>query len=88
MTEKLLVMTEERKTSLMGLVEAWREKALSNNAHITAGAWSDELRGMHRAFAAMTEVDLDEILGEWINGVVEDGGKPFSSHVLAHMEGK
>ena len=39
-----------------------------------------------RLDAAMTEVDLDEILGEWIGGVVADGGKPFSSHVLAHIK--
>ena len=61
---------------------------------MTKEAWL-ELNEYHDWFrvadvrSAMTEVDLDEILGEWINGVVADGGKPFSSCVLARIkEGK
>lgn len=34
----------------------------------------------------MTGVDLDEILGEWLDGVTTDGGKLFSSYALARIK--
>ena len=81
MTKKLLVITEEVYKAVGGLPSLLAFTGDESRARA-------QIEGMVALRAAMTEVDLDEILGEWINGVVEDGGKPFSSHVLAHMEGK
>ena len=83
MTKNLLVMTvsdmeafQQRYRDLLNVNQVYRSTFVSVPS------------ALHQLRAAMTEVDLDEILGEWINGIVEDGGKPFSSHVLAHMERK
>ena len=67
------------ETVLVMTKERWLD--LRNHGQYISGLALEE-----RLDEAMTEVDLDEILGEWLDGVVEDGGKPFSSHVLAHIK--
>jgi len=93
MTEKLLVMTTEK---LHGIREFYRRGEMCSIAESVHGeAICDEI------FAAMTEVDLDELLGEYerectqlVCGNDDDGNqwsywarnKPFSEWLLAHIK--
>ena len=85
----ILVMTEERMERNLVRLRAEADAAWEAGSDEHAMYLETQIKCFEAAFAAMTEVDLDSILGEWLDGVVTDGGKAYSECVLAHIkEGK